>query len=311
MQLLETEKSITGAAEVLHLTQSATSSMLKELEAIFGVQMVERRPRGVVLTKAAHVALRRFSLALAEIESAYDEALLAHTHARLRLRVGTLTLAMLELIPDALSIMLSESEDIQVEISEGTVSGLTEALLRGELDCVVGRMDSAWQAPAEGATIEQIKLFDEPRCLVCRTGHPLAALRSVSLTTLASHNWVLPPVPFSTRLAFDELFLARGLIPPSPLVETEAAHSNMDIVAATNLLGIAPLALALRHIDVGRLHRLAPSVRLAGLPISLIWCRPGNTDPALTCFRRALIAASKKRRMRRVMPAATYEQSLE
>ena len=131
LQLLETEKSITGAAEVMHLTQSATSSMLKELETIFGIQMVERRARGVVLTEAARVALRRFSIALTEIKSAHDEALLAQTHGRLRLRVGTLTLAMLELIPDALAVLLSEPDRIQVEISEGTVSGLTDALLRG------------------------------------------------------------------------------------------------------------------------------------------------------------------------------------
>ncbi|MDS1138966.1 LysR substrate-binding domain-containing protein [Pusillimonas sp. SM2304] len=294
LQLLETEGSITGAAKAMHLTQSATSAMLKELESIFGIQMVERGARGVVLTKAARVALRRFSIALTEIKSAHDEAVLAQTHKRLRLRVGALTLTMLDLVPQALSILLSRTSDIQVDITEGTVNGLADALLRGELDCVLGRISPTWSKWEEEQT-EKMNLFDEPRCLVCRAGHALASRRSAGLATLAAHQWVLPPIQSSTRLAFNELFLAKGLMPPIPVVESQAAHSNMDIVAATHLLGIAPLALARRHIAMGRLHRLAPSVDLTGFPVSMIWRRVNGSDPALVKFREALVLASRSR----------------
>jgi DNA-binding transcriptional LysR family regulator len=172
---------------------------------------------------------------------------------------------------------------------------LTDALLRGELDCVVGRIGPTWSKWEEDQT-DQTNLFDEPRCLVCRAGHALASRRSAGLATLAAHQWVLPPIQSSTRLAFNELFLAKGLMPPTPVVESQAAHSNMDIVAATDLLGIAPLALARRHIAMGRLHRLAPSVSLAGFPISVIWRRASNSDPVLARFREALILAGRCKR---------------
>jgi DNA-binding transcriptional LysR family regulator len=298
MRLLESEKSITRAAQAMHLTQPAVSAMLKELETQFGIRMVERNAQGVLLTPAARAALRRFSIALAEVGAGHEEALRAQQHERLRLRVGALTLATLELIPEALSLLLEESPDVQIEISEGTVDGLTDTLMRGELDCIIGRVGAQWAKFPNEARIEQLKLYDEHRCLVCRPGHALAARRRVDLATLAEHHWVLQPVPSSTRLVFDELFLERGMVPPVPTVESVSAHSNMEIVAATDLLGIAPLAVARPHIATGRLHAIAPEAALARISISLIWRRASGADPLLARLRRALVAAGAARNKR-------------
>jgi len=298
LRLLESEKSITRAAQAMHLTQPAVSAMLKELETLFGIRMVERNAQGVRLTPAAHAALRRFSIALAEVGAGHEEALRAQQHGRLRLRVGALTLATLELIPEALSRLLEVSSDVQIEISEGTVDGLTATLMRGELDCIIGRVGMPWAKSPDEAQIEQLKLYDEYRCLVCRPGHALAMRRRVDLATLAEHRWVLQPVPSSTRLVFDELFLERGMVPPAPTVESVSAHSNMEIVATTNLLGIAPWAVARPYIATDRLHALTPETVLARIPISLIWRRASDGDPLLAQLRRALVAAGAARNKR-------------
>ncbi|ARP80725.1 hypothetical protein CAL12_07665 [Bordetella genomosp. 8] len=299
MHLLESEKSITRAAQAMHLTQPAVSAMLKELEAQFGIRMVERTAQGVLLTPAARAALRRFSIALAEVGAAHEEALRAQQHEGLRLRVGALTLATLELLPKALSLLLEESPDVQIEISEGTVEGLTDTLMRGELDCIIGRVGTPWAKAPHEARIEQLKLYDEQRCLVCRPGHPLSTHRRVDLAALAQHHWVLQPVPSSTRLVFDELFLERGMVPPAPTIESVSAHSNMEIVAATDLLGIAPQALARPHIATGRLHAIATDALLPRMSISLIWRRASGADPLLARLRRALVAAGAARSNRR------------
>ncbi|CAN7770055.1 LysR substrate-binding domain-containing protein [Variovorax sp. LjRoot84] len=293
--LLETEGSITRAAEALNLTQPAVSAMLRELESIFDLQMVQRSPRGVSLTPGARAALRRFSIALAEVDSARDEALFAEQHARQRLRVGALTIAMVELIPSAMRSFLASAGHVRVEISEGTVDGLTDQLMRGELDCVVGRIGSAWARSAGRSQLAQTKLFDEPRCLVCRVGHPLAVQRSVGLRTLGEQQWILPPLPSSSRLLFDELFLMRGLTPPLPTVESVSVHSNMDMVATTDLLAVAPLAVVRRHVASGHLHKLPVSVDLTGMSISVIWRRTGESDALVTRFRDALVLASAGR----------------
>jgi len=298
LRLLESEKSISRAAQAMHLTQPAVSAMLKELETIFGLRMVERSAQGVLLTPAACAALRRFSIALAEVGAGHEEALRAQRHERLRLRVGTLTLATLALIPDALSRLLENSQDMQFEISEGTVDGLTTALMRGELDCIIGRIGAPWSKAPADAQLEQLKLYDEPRCLVCRAGHPLSATARIGLAALAAQHWVLQPIPSSTRRAFDELFLGQGQVPPVPIVESESAHSIMEIVAATDLLGVVPLAVARRHLTAGSLHELTLKAALARIPISLIWRRSSRTDPLLGRLRDALVTATANHTLR-------------
>jgi DNA-binding transcriptional LysR family regulator len=292
LELLDSERSISRAAQLLNLTQPAVSAMLRELESIFGLQLVKRSTRGVSLTPGARAALRRFSIALAEVESARSDALLAEQTAQQRLRVGALTIAMIDVIPNALRTLATPASNLRIEIEEGTVDGLSDKLMRGELDCVVGRISSAWARSDESAQIMQARLFDDPRCIVCRAGHPLATESSVDLKTLGRQKWILAPRPSSSRLLFDELFLERGLSPPMPTVESQSVHSNMDMVATTDLLGMAPLAVARRHVAAGRVHRLPVMVNLAGMSISVIWRKSSGNDAMVTRFRDALVLAS-------------------
>ena len=295
LELLDQERSITRAAELLHLSQPAVSSMLKELESIFGIRMVERSPRGVALTPGAQAALRRFSIALAELGSVREEAALAEQHHRRRLRVGALTVAMTELVPAAMRSFLGTSRPVQVQFVEGTVDGLTEQLMRGELDCVVGRVSPAWAKSNDGAQLQQVRLFDEPRCMVARSDHPLEAAARLDLNALARQDWILAPLPASSRLLFDNLFLERGLTPPVPVIESASVPSNMEIVASSDLLAVVPMSVARRMIAEGVLRKLHVSVELTGMSIAVIWRRTGEADDLIGRFRDALVVASMGR----------------
>lgn len=56
--------SFTDAASELSLTQSAVSKQIRQLEGSVGVQLFERRPRGVELTSAGNQLLRSVSYLL-------------------------------------------------------------------------------------------------------------------------------------------------------------------------------------------------------------------------------------------------------
>jgi DNA-binding transcriptional LysR family regulator len=233
------------------------------------------------------------------VGAARDEAILADQKARQRLRVGALSLAMVELVPEAIRAFLASTADASVEISEGTVDGLTDQLMRGELDFVVGRIGSRWAGSDASAQLAQARLFDEPRCVVCRKGHLLAGKGSVRLQALAAQGWVLQPRPSSSRLLFDDLFLVRGLTPPAPTVESGSIHSNMAMVASTDLLALAPLAVARRYIAAGQMERLAAAVDLTSMAISAIWRRTSENDALVARFRDALVLASVGRLRKR------------
>jgi DNA-binding transcriptional LysR family regulator len=261
----------------------------------------------VTLTAAARAALRRFRIALSEIDASHSEALLAERQARSRIRVGALTVAMLDLIPQSLGQYIGPSGEIQVEIIEGTVDGLSGKLLRGELDLVVGQIGLTWARSPEAAQLDQIKLFDEPRCIVCRTAHPLASAHSPSLARLAREQWVLQPLPSSSRQAFEEMFVLRGLTAPVPIVESASAHSCLDIVARTDLLAVSPLALAHRQIELGRVHRVNCPIEPGEMAICAIWRRTSESDPIVSSFRDALVDFA--RRPRRSLHASRPPQA--
>ncbi len=294
LSLLDEEGSITRAASALHLTQPAVSAMLRELESRFGMPLVQRSRLGVSLTPAARGALRRFRIALAEIEASREEAMLADRQARARIRVGALTVAMLELLPESIARFVGSPEPIQVEITEGTVDGLSGQLLRGELDLVVGRLGLGWARSPEAAQLGQARLFDEPRCIVGRATHPLTRRRAIDMATLGTQRWVLQPPPSSSRLAFDEMFLVRGLTPPVPTIESASVHSHLDLVARAGLLAVVPLALASRHRATRQLVRLSCETDLPPIALSVIWRRTSESDPLTMRLRDALLEVAQQ-----------------
>src|SRR3954468_4568214 len=67
--------SLTGAAEALSYTPSAVSQQIAALEREAGATLLERRPRGVLLTEAGSLLLVHAEAVFAELEAA--EAALA------------------------------------------------------------------------------------------------------------------------------------------------------------------------------------------------------------------------------------------
>jgi DNA-binding transcriptional LysR family regulator len=260
------------------------------------MELVVRSRQGVTLTQAAQVALRRFRIALTEVDSARAEVMHAASSPLLRLRVGCMTLAMLDVAPRAVGLFLASAENRGVELVEDTADELFMRLVRGELDLAIGRTSLQWARAAESRQLEQRKLFDEPRCVVCRVGHPLGRRRLVDLPTLAKQRWALPPTTSSARTLFDELFASRGMTPPRPVVESASVLSNVELAAVTDLLVLTPLAVAQGLIRDGRVRRLPCAVNLPDIAISAIWRVSCASDPLVVAFLECLLKASRRKR---------------
>src|SRR5512143_1506721 len=67
------ERSLTRAAEALHLTHGAISHQIKALEADLGVRLVERAGRGIRLTDEGERFAARVRVAFAELAAAVNE----------------------------------------------------------------------------------------------------------------------------------------------------------------------------------------------------------------------------------------------
>jgi LysR family hca operon transcriptional activator len=130
------EGSISEAARTrLHTAQPSLGRQLRELEGEVGVQLLERRPRGIVLTQSG----MRFLEHCREILAHIDEAVNDTRGARTVLRVGSLPGLEPEVLPRLTQLAQTHAPGVEVRIVSGPSPGLVEQLRAGELDMALMR----------------------------------------------------------------------------------------------------------------------------------------------------------------------------
>lgn len=109
------ERSLSRAADALHVTHGAISHQIKALEADLGVRLVERAGRGIRLTDEGERFATRVRAAFAELASAVQE--MAQRANPRRLRVScTPSFGARWLLP-RIGRFIAENKDIDLDIS--------------------------------------------------------------------------------------------------------------------------------------------------------------------------------------------------
>ena len=128
---------LSAAAERLHMSPSAVSAALTELERLLRAQLLHRmRAKGVTLTPTGELVLPRARLILhqaAELEA--DARGVGSVTGRVRL--GCYPSLAPTLLPVLMSSFLERHPDVRLEITEATQDQLTTALEAGALDVAI------------------------------------------------------------------------------------------------------------------------------------------------------------------------------
>jgi len=276
--------SLTLTAARMHVTQSAITQALHTLEDAFGCVLVARGGRGrrgVSLTPEGRAALVHIRVAGEELQAAL---VAANNKGRMELRLGALSLTLVQPLPRALALLRQRVPDVHVRLTEATVPVLWEQLAAGEFDAIVCRMPALSERPHLPDGVLHRSVGQESLVLVCGRQHPLARARKPSLARLRQFDWVLPPEGSYTRLTIDQAFMRAGLEGPRPAVTSMSFYANLRLVAGSELLAVAPraaamaeqkaLAIVVFEIDWGR----------TDTDISLVWREASTANPALRAF---------------------------
>ncbi|MET7680408.1 LysR substrate-binding domain-containing protein [Streptomyces sp. NPDC005423] len=181
--------SFTGAAETLGYTQSAVSRQVAAMEAAAGAPLFDRGGRGVALTPAGQVLLRRATGILADL--AATELELAGLRDRLagRLTVGAYPTAAMALVPRAMAQVTSGHPGLAVVLEEASTPALLRRVRAGRLDVVViGTGQGLPDYDVGGlnrTTVSQGELV-----VAVPDTHRLAGLATVSVADLAQEHWI-------------------------------------------------------------------------------------------------------------------------
>lgn len=267
------------SATALNLTQPAATRMLQELEETLGLKLFERSPRGMAPTPFGEAMIRHAGAVLADLDSAREElsALAEGSHGRVA--VGTLMSTASLLLPRAIARAKARAPRLQVTVQEGTHDHLLDALLKGDLDLMLGRV---LPGTAQEAVTAEI-LYREEFRVVCGTANPLARRRA-KLRELVDRPWILPPAHVPLRQRLDALFLSNAGRRPADLVESVSVLTNLTLLRESDALGVLPAETARHYAKLGLLAELPVSLKGILGPVALVTRRNHARSPAAESF---------------------------
>jgi molybdate transport repressor ModE-like protein len=226
--------SMQHAAHEVHLSQPAISKLISELEGIFGAPLFERSKHGVTATECGLALLHRAQRMLNDFETTKSEVAAIASGSIGCVRLGILPVVEAPMLSRTLVALRKAVPGIMVQITDGPHTVLLSLLRKGELDCVISRLDLG----SADQDLHTEKLVESPICVVANPSHPLAQEGRVSWSDLARYPWILPRQGAPIRTLVNQQFTDVGLVPPIPMIESTSVHLNQVIIAGTDMISV-------------------------------------------------------------------------
>jgi len=226
--------SFTAAAQRLHLTQSALSVLVRELEAEMGVRLLDRHTRRVQLAEAGREFLPAVHRMLGELAEAVAGVTDLRDKKRGLLRLAAPQLMACTLMPRVIAAYRGRYPDVEVRLADTLPEHLLAGVLSGEVELAVG------QDVAVDAAIERRTLFRDRHWLVCPSDHPFARRRKVRWSELGPYTFIAPTRDFRQRVLPELDAGARALMQRPGTQEVSYMTTAMGMVAAGLGLTVCP-----------------------------------------------------------------------
>ncbi|MGO1189778.1 HTH-type transcriptional regulator MetR [Vibrio casei] len=232
LSVLRDTGSLTATATTLHLTQSALSHQLKDLESRMGGKLFLRKTRPIKFTAEGAILLKVADEVLPKIARAENDIASLKEDVNGRLHMAIECHSCFQWLMPALREYQIAWPSVTLDFSSGFGFEPLPALVAGELDLVI---TSDIQPRSE---IHYESLFDFEMRLVTATNHPLADKEFITPEDLASYTMLSYPVQ-KQRLDVVKHFLQPAGVEPAKWKQADNTLMLVQMVSAG--LGVAAL----------------------------------------------------------------------
>lgn len=229
--------SIRGAARALHLSQSALTKALRELEADLGAELLVRSYKGIEFTPAGQALLSRARLALSTLDKARDEIRWLQGGAGIQVTVGITPAIATTALPHVLNEFERELPDAGLTLVEGMLTNVLPGLLEGRIDFAIAVAQQE-ELPYEIAFEPLARILAEP---AARTGHPL--LKATDWSQMAEARWVLNLAAGSLAQQLVSWLESQGIALSRQPVRCDSPTLMTEMMRRTDLIGFGPRIL--------------------------------------------------------------------
>lgn len=267
------ELNFTRAAQRLHTSQPSLSSQIKDLEDCIGAPLLIRNNRQVSLTRAGEVFLLQAINILELSEQAKQLARKAMEEEQVRLIIGFVPCAEVNILPDVLPQLRLRLPASSIELVSIITTHQEDKLLKGEID--VGFM----RHPINSNQLNYQVVYREPLVVVMPVNHPLSKEPQLEPHHLDGENFISTDPAHSGALhQMVTTYLAQNHCQP------KIVQAATNILVTMNLVGMGlGLSIVPRYVC----HFQSSNVVFRPLPASapqiellMAWHRE-NSSPAL------------------------------
>ena len=268
--------SLRAAAQSIGLTQPALTKAIRRLEDSFGVQLFDRKARGVTLTGYGQVVLSHARELQTSFKAVKEEVeALRHGISGL-VRIGAGPSWQDAVLPDAIRQLRSERPSVRVRVIGGTDDQLKKLLKSGELDLVLAAVPEAQRLEP---TLAWRSLLADEYCVIADQNHPLRSRDDLSPDALIAYPWILPS---GGTYMVDRLRLmlrGHGLPLPEPAIETDVISLKFALMRGSDYLSFHAVA-HLAEVAPSFIQPLAVPGMMAVRDAGIILLRDTEPSPA-------------------------------
>lgn len=240
VQEVEKQGSLTAAADVLCVTQSALSHSMKKLEQQLGTDIWLREGRSLRLTQAGRYLLAVAGRVLPQLDLAEERLRQFAQGERGALRIGMECHPCYQWLLRIVSPYLSAWPDVDVDVKQKFQFGGIGALFGYEIDLLVT------PDPLFKPGLQFVPVFDYEQVLVVAGSHPLARAEYVLPRHLDREVLITYPVA-TDRLDIYNQFLLPAGIAPRRHKTIETTDIMLQMVASGRGVAALPRWLVLEY----------------------------------------------------------------
>lgn len=279
-------ESFTRAAAELHVSQSALTVQVKQLEDELGVLLLDRNRRGVTITAAGRDLMGPLQRLVTDAE-----AISGYARDMSAVRAGAVTIAALptiaaDLLPAALRRFQRSHPEIRISIRDVVADRVRELVAGRSVDLGLGT------AATQDRELEATPLYEDRLAAFVAADHPLARRSEISLHEILKFELILPNRDSSVRRIV-EAAMGREREPARVRYEINFMPTALGMARAG--LGVAILPESAAGKNRADLVRIAFHKPLLTRQICLLERRDRSLSPAAAEFVECLRSTVRSR----------------
>ena len=275
------ERGVTRAGNRLHLTQSAVSHQLKDLEEKLGTRLFLRDRKQMILTAAGEKLLETARGVIAQLRRAEQEIRDIGAERRGRLRISTQCYTCYRWLPNLLKLFNEQNPGIDVDIVADATRQPVQALLDGKLDIAL-----VSRSPRD-RRLSVKPLFTDELVAVMAPGHRLASKSYVRPEELADERLLIHNSP-QENVVIQGLLIPAG-VSPQQVSQVQLTEAMTEMTKAGLGVGLVSKWAVREEVAAGVLRAVRLTPKGFHRPWSAVTLRSEQSRPHLLDFVNLLL----------------------